>query len=110
MIFLEKSYFTRDNIFVWQKTRIICQYSLTVVRWYVYYGILWPSISFVSRPAAIPQYRKSRNASSCQRERMRKRKRERERERKLKLRANRLQAGESEVGRARTSLLNRSPW
>lgn len=38
---LEKSYFLHAIIF-WQKTRTIYQYSLTIVRWYVY----WCSIVF----------------------------------------------------------------
>lgn len=84
---------------------IIYQYSLTTSTTFTNASTdtLWPSISFTPRPAAISQYRKSRRASSCRRQ-------EKERERELKLRANRLRAGESEVGRARTSLLKRSPW
>jgi len=40
---LEKSYFIRYNIFVWQKIHIIYQYFLSVVCRYVVY---WYSMAF----------------------------------------------------------------
>lgn len=97
---LEKSYFTCNNIFVWRKTSIIYQYSLSIVRWYVY----WYSMVFNFLRIEARGYSVNRETHLVAREN------ETERERKLKLRANRLQAGESEVGRVRTSLLKRSPW
>lgn len=69
---LEKSYFIRNNIFVWQKTHIIYQYFLTVVCRYSMVYLQFPSYRGPRLFCSIV----NRETHLVARERMRERERE----------------------------------